>query len=45
LRAAKFDGYEFCESEAVFQQVPQTERYLRWYKALWAKYQCSCPCG
>lgn len=39
LRAAGYDRYTLCEA----QENPQTERFLRWYKALWT--ELNRPCG
>jgi sugar phosphate isomerase/epimerase len=40
LHATGFDGWEFCEA----QPNPETERFLRWYKALWTAYNRPCAC-
>lgn len=39
LRQTNYTGYTLCEAQA----NPETERFLRWYKALWTEL-CR-PCG
>jgi sugar phosphate isomerase/epimerase len=38
LRAAGYNRYTLAE----VQENPQTERFLRWYKALWTEFNRSC---
>lgn len=41
LRASGYKRYTFCKAD----ENPQTERFLRWYKALWTEYSRPCTGG
>ena len=38
LKQAKYDRYMLCEA----QESKEPERFLRWYRALWAEYKRTC---
>jgi hypothetical protein len=38
LRGSGYSRYTFCKAD----ENSQTERFLRWYKALWTEYNRPC---